>query len=70
MCSIEAHYREQLTVNDDSISGGDIILKFNSTKSELLSLGTTLNFIEIWIKPLKENICIKQQCIMKKCMSF
>ena len=50
ICSIEAHDRDNPTVNDDSSSGGGIPLTPNLTKSALVSLGITLNFIENWLK--------------------
>ena len=45
MCSIEAHEREQKSINYDSSSGGGILLPYNSTKDSLVSFVLTLNFI-------------------------
>ena len=50
MCSIEAHYRDNPTVNYDASSGGGIPLTPESTEDLLVLLGLRINFIGSWIK--------------------
>ena len=45
MCSVKALDRDHPPVNYYTSSGGGISLPYNSTKSALVFLGLTLNFI-------------------------
>ena len=49
MCSIEAHDRLYPIGNYDKISGGSILLPYDSTTEVLTSLGRTLNIIDSWL---------------------
>ena len=55
MFSIKAHDRDQLTVNDDSSSGGVRTRPYKLTKLLSASLVITLNFVDSWLKTLKTN---------------
>ena len=50
MVSIESLDRFHPTIDDYESSGGGIPLTYNPTKYALVSLGITLNFVEIWLK--------------------
>ena len=55
MFSIEYHYIDHPTANDDAISDGDIPLPPDSKKTVLVSFGLTLNFIDSWLQSFKTN---------------
>ena len=55
MCSIEAYYRMYSSTKNDASSGGGRSLQTNSIEYVLVSLGITLNFIEISIQSFKKN---------------
>ena len=59
MCSSEANYIFNPTVNDDAISVGGILLTDLSTTEAITSLGHTLNFIESWIQSFKKTFIQK-----------
>ena len=53
MCYLAAHDKKLPAYEDDEISWGDSIIPKNATTQALEALGDTLNFIDIWIKPLE-----------------
>ena len=53
--SIEAHEIEHTSVNGEASIGGGRTLLFSSTNYSLIYIGLTLNFIESWLKSLKNN---------------
>ena len=55
MCSWVAHDRLQLDYKDDESSIGDREIPDDATIKALESLGATINFIDIWLKFLREN---------------
>ena len=55
MCSLVSHNRLQNDYKDDEISIGDRAIPNYATVKELNALGAIFNFIDIWIKLLREN---------------
>ena len=55
MCSLVAHDRLQLDYDDDVRIIGDRAIPNDATIKTLESLGATFNFIDIWLKLLREN---------------
>ena len=55
MCSLVAHDRLQLDYKDDESSIGDMEIPNDATIKTLEALGATFNFIDIWLKLLREN---------------
>ena len=55
MCSLVAHDRLQLYYRDYESSIGDRAITDNATIKKLEELGATINFIDIWLKFLREN---------------
>ena len=55
MCSLAAHDRLKLDYKDDESSIGDREIPNDATIKTLEVLGATFNFIDIWIKLLREN---------------
>ena len=61
MCSLVARDRFQKDYKDDESSISDIAIQNDATVKELKSLGATFNFIDIWIKLLRENYCAQSE---------
>ena len=59
MCSLVAHDRLQPNYEYDEISIGDRAIPNDATIKTLEALGTTFNFIDIWLKLLRENHCAR-----------
>ena len=57
MCYLVAHYRLQPYYEDDVRSIGDIKILNDAIIKTLEALGATFNFIDIWLKLLRENYC-------------
>ena len=57
MCSLVAQDRFQLYDEDDVSSIGDRAIPNDATIKKLEALGATFNFIDIWLKLLRENHC-------------
>ena len=57
MCSLVAHDRLQLDYKDDEISIGDRKIPNDATIKTLQALGVNFDFIDIWLKLLRENYC-------------
>ena len=55
MCSIEDNGRMNPSGNYDASSGGVILMSDYLTTYALVSLGITLNFIDIWLQLFKNN---------------
>ena len=55
MCSLVAHDRLQLDYKYDQSSIGDRAIPDDATIKTLEELGATINFIDIWLKLLREN---------------
>ena len=55
MCSLITHNKKLPSYEDDGISIRDSIMPKNVTTEELEALGTTLNFIYIWLKLFDDN---------------
>ena len=55
MCSLVAHDRLQLDYKDDGINIGDSSIHNDLTIKTLEALSVTTNFIDIWLKLLREN---------------
>ena len=53
MCSLVAHDRLQLDYKYDKISIGHRSINDNESTKTLEALGTTINFIDIWLKLLR-----------------
>ena len=70
MCSIENHYRDQPTVNDDTSSVSARPLLSNWKEVVLVSLGITLNFIDSWLKSLKANYLHQRKNCEEMCELF
>ena len=66
MCSIETYAIMNPTGNNDESSGGGRSLPPDSTEYELVSLGLTLNFFEIWLQSFKKNYLHPKTCIVRK----
>ena len=61
MCSLVAHDRLEPYYKYDESSIGDRAIPNNATVKELKSLGATFNFIDIWLKLLRENYCARSE---------
>ena len=61
MCSLVDHDRFQTDYKDNESSISDISIPNNATVKELKSLGATFNFIDIWLKLLRENYCARSE---------
>ena len=59
MCYLVARDRLQPDYEDDVISIGDRTIPNDVTIKTLESLGATFNFIDIWLKILRENYCAR-----------
>ena len=70
MFSIEAYDIMHPPVNEYASNGGGRPLTDGSTIDALVSLGITLNFINSWLQSFKKHIFSKQQCTVRKIMSF
>ena len=57
MCSLVAYGRLETDYKEDERSIGDRAIPNDATVKELKSLGDTFNFIDIWLKLLRENYC-------------
>ena len=57
MCYLVAHDRLQLDDEDYVSSIGDRAIPNDATIKTLEALGATFNFIDIWLKLLRENYC-------------
>ena len=57
MCSLVAHDKLQPDYEDDLSSIGDRSIPNDATIKTLEALGATFNFIDIWLKLLRENYC-------------
>ena len=55
MCYLVSHDRLQLDYKDDESSIGDRAIPNDATIKTLEALGATFNFIDIWLKLLREN---------------
>ena len=55
LCSLVDHDRLQLDYKYDKSSIGDRAIPDDSTIKTLQALGATINFIDIWLKLLREN---------------
>ena len=55
MCSLVAHDRLQLDYTVDESSIGDRAMPDDETIKTLEELGATINFIDIWLKLIREN---------------
>ena len=49
----------QLDYNDDESSIGDRAIPNDTTIKTLEALGATFNFIDIWLKLLREKVCAR-----------
>ena len=56
MCSLVDNYRLQLGYKYDERSIGDREITDDATIKTLEALGATINFIDIWLKLLRENL--------------
>ena len=61
MRSLVTHDRLEPDYKEDESSIGDRAIPNNATVKELKSLGATFNFIDIWIKLLRENYCAQSE---------
>ena len=61
MCSLVANDRLEPDYKDNEISIGDREITNDATIKTLKSLSATLNFIDIWLKLLRENYCAQSQ---------
>ena len=61
MCSLVAHDRLEPDYKDYEISIGDRAIPNYATIKTLESLGETFNFIDIWLKLLRENCCARSE---------
>ena len=57
MCSLVAHDRLEPDYKDYESSIGAIEIPNDATIKTLYSLGANFNFIDIWLKLLRENYC-------------
>ena len=57
MCYIDAHEKNNSSVNDYGSSGGGYPLPLNSTTEALVSLSATIYFIGFCLQELVDNIC-------------
>ena len=61
MCSLVANDRLQPDYKDDESSIRDMEILNDSTIKKLEALGATFNFIDIWLKLLRENCCARSE---------
>ena len=61
MCSLVAHDRLEPDYEDDESSIDDRAIPNYATIKTLESLGATFNFIDIWLKLLRENYCARSE---------
>ena len=61
MCSLVAHDRLEPGYKDDESSISDRSIPNDATIKTLKSLGATFNFIDIWLKLLRENYCARSE---------
>ena len=61
MCFIFAHDKKQPSYEDEECSIGDRPIPKNATIESLEALGTTLNFIDIWLKLLDHNYDVRRE---------
>ena len=61
MCSLLAHDRLQPDYEDDVSSIDDIAIPNDATIKTLEALGATFNFIDVWLKLLRENYCARSE---------
>ena len=61
MCYLVAHYRLQPNYEDDEIIIDDREIPNDATIKKLEALGATFNFIDIWLKFLRENYCARSE---------
>ena len=57
MCSLVAHDMLQTDYKYYEISIGDTEIPNDATVKELKLVGSTFNFIDIWLKLLRTNYC-------------
>ena len=63
---IEDYYILHPTGNEFKISGGEMPLIYGSTMYAIKSLGNTLNFIDSWLQPFKNNYSQKKMMYINK----
>ena len=56
MCSIDKHEKDYPPAFDDGSSGGGNELPSNSTTAALVSICSTINFIDCWLQFLEHNL--------------
>ena len=61
MCSLVAHDRLEPDYKDNESSIGDRAIPNDATIKALFSLGAIFNFIDIWLKLLRENYCDRSE---------
>ena len=61
MCSLFAHDRLQPEYEDDISSIGDRAIPNDATIKTLELLNATFNFIDIWLKFLRDNYCTRSE---------
>ena len=69
MCSLVAHDRLQLDYKDDESSIGDREIPNDGTIKTLEALSANFNFIDIWLKLLRENYCARSESYINKIKS-
>ena len=55
LCYIDAHEKQQQSYVDDDSRGGDNSLPSNVTTEALVSISTTFDFIDCWLKFFDQN---------------
>ena len=65
MCYSVARDKMQPDYKDDDISIGNRSIPDNATPKSLEALGSTINFIDIWLKLCLENYCAR--CVVYQC---
>ena len=61
MCSLVSHDRLEPDYEDYVSIIGDRAIPNDATIKTLESLGATFNFIDIWLKLLRENYCARSE---------
>ena len=61
MCYLVSHDRLEPDYKEDEISIGDRAIPNDATVKKSKSVGATFNFIDIWIKLLRENYCARSE---------
>ena len=61
MCYLVAHDRLAPDYKDNESSIGDRSIINDATIKNLKSLGATFNFIDVWLKLLRENYCARSE---------